>query len=71
MYRCVYGRCSNINILFVFSNEKLVYRAGIHNILVNITNREDPVQTDSLEMVLSWVGTVLLGLFDRQVVFEI
>ena len=54
MHSRVYGICSNINIPFVFSNENLVYRAGIHNIFVNIANRKFSIQTASLEMMLSW-----------------
>ena len=31
--------------LFLFSNEMLVFRAGIHKMLVRIANREHPNQT--------------------------
>ena len=47
--------------LFLFSNEMLVSRAGIHKMLVRIANRED----------LIWVCPVCLGVFNRQVAFEI
>ena len=41
-----YSRCSKISntFLFLFSNEMLVFRAGIHKMLVRIANREDPFQ---------------------------
>ena len=35
----------------LFSNKKLVIRAGIHIVLVRIANIEDPDQTASLEAV--------------------
>ena len=41
-------------LIFLFSNKMLVFRAGIHKILVGIANREDPDQTASEEAVLSW-----------------
>ena len=34
-----------VNVLFLFSNILLVIRAGIHKMLVNIANRENPDQT--------------------------
>ena len=37
--------------LFLFTNKMLVFRAGIHKILVRIANREDPDQTASSEAV--------------------
>ena len=45
---------------FLFSNKMLVFRAGNHKMLVRIANRKDPDQT-----------AVCLGLFSRQLVFEI
>ena len=36
---------------------------------VNMANREDPDQTSSSSLIL--VGSVCLGLFSRQLVFEI
>ena len=49
----IYGKCSKISntFLFPFSNKMLVFRAGIHKMLVKIANREDPDQTASLEAV--------------------
>ena len=48
-----YGKCSNIlnTFHFFFSNKMLVIKAGIHKMLVRITNREDPDQTASSEAV--------------------
>ena len=48
-----YCKCSNIsnNFLCLFSNEKLVFMAAIHKILVRLSNREDPDQTASEEAV--------------------
>ena len=48
-----YGKCSKISntFLFLFSNKMLVFRAGIHKMLVIIANREDPDQTASPEAV--------------------
>ena len=54
-------------LLFLFSNKMLVFRAGIHKMLVRIASREDPDQTASSEAVLS--GSA--GLFGRQLVFKI
>ena len=44
-----YGKCSKIlnNFHFLFTNEMLVIRTGIHKMLVRIANREDPDQTAS------------------------
>ena len=39
--------------------------------LVTIASREDPDQTASEEARLIWICTVCLGLFGRQLVFEI
>ena len=38
-------------LIFLFLNKLLVYRAGIHKMLVSIANREDPDQTASEEAV--------------------
>ena len=48
-----YGKCSKMSntFLFLFSNIMLVTRAGIHKMLVQITNRKDPDQTASSEAV--------------------
>ena len=42
-----YGKRYKIlnTFLFLFSNEMLVFRTGIHKMLVRIENREDPDQT--------------------------
>ena len=48
-YMSDYGKCSEF--LFLFSNKLLVFRAGIHKILVRIANGEDPDQTASSEAV--------------------
>ena len=44
-----YDKCSKMlyTFFFLFSNEMLVIRAGIHKILVRIANREDTDQTAS------------------------
>ena len=48
----------------------LVFRAGIHKMVVTIANREDPDQTASEEAV--WSGSALfVKAFDRQLVCEI
>ena len=49
----MYGKCSKISntFLFLFSNKMLVFRPGIHKILVRVANREDPDQTASSEAV--------------------
>ena len=54
-----YGKCSKIlnAFLFLFSNKILLFRAGIHKMLVRIANREDPEQTASEEAV--WSGSAL------------
>ena len=46
-----YSKCSKIlnAILFLFSDNMLVIKAGAHKTLVRITNREDPDQTASEE----------------------
>ena len=44
--------------LLLFSNKLLVFRAGIHKLLVRIANREDPIIRSSLIRVC----TVCLGL---------
>ena len=46
-------------LLFLFVNKMLVVRAGIHKMLVRITNKKDPDQTASSEAVLS--GSALLS----------
>ena len=45
----LYGKCSKIQntFLFVFINQTLVFRAGIHKIIVRIANSENPDQTAS------------------------
>ena len=43
-----YSKCSKI---LLFSNEMLVIRDGIHNMLNKTANREDPNQTASSEAV--------------------
>ena len=49
----VFCKCSKISntFLFLFLNEMLVFRAGIHKKLVRIANRTDPDQTASSEAV--------------------
>ena len=51
-----YSKCSKISntFLILFSNKMLIFRAGIHKILVRIANWEDPDQTASSEAVFSW-----------------
>ena len=48
-----YSKCSKIsnNFLFLFSDKMLVFRTGIHKMLVRIANRVDPDQTASSEAV--------------------
>ena len=43
------SKCSKISNTFpiLFSNKMLVIKAGIHEMLVRIANREDPDQTAS------------------------
>ena len=45
----MYGKCSKISntFLFLFSNKMLVLRAGIHKMLVRITNWENPDRSGS------------------------
>ena len=45
-----FGKCSKImnTFLFLFSNEMLVFRAGVHKMLLRMAYREDP---DSKEAV--------------------
>ena len=45
----------------------MVSKARLYKMLVRIANREDPYQTASSEAVCS----VCLGLFGRQVMFEV
>ena len=54
-----YGKCSKISnsFLILFSNKILVFRAGIHQMLGRIANREDPDQTACSEAV--WSGSLL------------
>ena len=42
----LFSKISN-TFLILFSNKMLIFRAGIHKILVRIANREDPDQTAS------------------------
>ena len=61
----LFSHCTNIFILtvnvlkfrntflFLFSNKMLVFRPGIHKMLVRIADRKDPDQTASSEAVLS------------------
>ena len=60
-----------INVLkfHLFSNKMLIFRARIGKFAVGIVNREDPDQTASCSLNL--VCAVCLGLFGRQLVFEI
>ena len=55
--------CSKFSNIFSCSgfNKMLNVRAGIHKMLVTIANRSS----------LIWVCTICLGLFGRQIVFEI
>ena len=48
-----YGKFSKISntFPFLFSNQIMVIRAGIHKMLARIANREDPDQTASSEAV--------------------
>ena len=45
--------------LSVFKIKMLVFRAGIHKMLVRIANREDPDQTASLDA--AWSGSLCLS----------
>ena len=49
-----YGKCSKIlnTFLILVSNKMLIFRAGIHKVLVRIAKREDPDQTASSGSVL-------------------
>ena len=49
MITLIYGKFSKIlnTFLILFSKKMLVFRAGIHKMLVRIANREDPDQTAS------------------------
>ena len=49
----VYGKSLKISntFLFLFSNKMFVVWAGIHKMLVRMTNREDTDQTASSEVV--------------------
>ena len=51
--KVVYGKCSKISntYLFLFSNKMLVFKAGIHKLLVRVANREEPDQTAFSEAV--------------------
>ena len=51
--KLAYGKCSKFSdtILFLFSNNMLVFSTGIHKMDVRITNREEPDQTASSEAV--------------------
>ena len=46
-FKIRYGICSKIlnTFLFLFLNITLVFKAGIHKVLVRIASREDPDQT--------------------------
>ena len=52
---CINGKCSKISntFLFLFSNKALVFRAGIHKMLVRMANWEDPDHTASSEALRS------------------
>ena len=49
----VYGKFSKISncFLFLYSNKMLVFRAGIHKMLVRTANSKYPDQTASSEAV--------------------
>ena len=57
--------------LLLFSNKIMVIKAGIHKILVRITNREDPDQTVSSEAVWSESALFVQAFLDSNPVFEI
>ena len=59
----MYSKCSNIWNTFRFSNKMMVFKAGIHKILVRIANGVDPDQTASEKSSLIWVCTVCPGIF--------
>ena len=57
-----YGKCSNIlNSSLSVLKETVVFRGGIHKMLIRIVNEETPI----------WLCTVCLGHFDRQLMLEI
>ena len=47
MRHYIYRKCSKMSntFLYLFLNKMLIIRAGIHRMLVRITNGEDPDQT--------------------------
>ena len=49
----LYTKCSKIlsTFLILFLNKILVFKAGIHKMLVRVANREDPDQTASSKAV--------------------
>ena len=71
--KLMYSNCSKISntFLFLFSNKMLVFRAGIHIMLLRIANREDPDQTALSEAVWSGSALFVYAFFGRQLVFEI
>ena len=46
--KLLYGKLSKILNTFLLFSNKMVIRTGIHKMLVEISNREDPDQTTSL-----------------------
>ena len=68
-----HGKCSKITntFTFLFLDKTMVFRAGIHKMLVRMANREDPDQTASSEAVLIRVCAVCLGICGRQLMFQI
>ena len=56
--------------LFLFSNQMLVIRAGIHKILVRIGSREDPDQTASSNRMIL-VSCMFRTFWQATIVFEI
>ena len=58
IYYYKYFQILNI-FLFLFSNKMLVFRAGIHKMLVRIANREDPDQSWNASVTKS-IGRRLL-----------
>ena len=54
-FNFTYSKCSKISntFLFLYSNKRLVFRAGIHKMFVRLANREYPDQTVSSELDLS------------------
>ena len=55
------------HFLFLFSNKMLVFRAGIHKMLVRIANSQDCF----FRIKLIWLSPFCLDLFGRQLVFKI